>query len=211
MPNIRLVTFSTSSTCPRYLSSWTSWANAARASSSLAPTSSLATDSSVISILRFSESSIRFLIFPASSLFLVRTVVRTVAAALSAVFAPCCGLEWDKDKSHGGEEEEEEEDEEGEGEEKEEDREDGGRQPPLEDLGGKRGWCTWCRLLVSTLVKDGLTSLSKSRGLRGQPPSSGGSGAGGFEGDLESELQRFCLFFFSSQSIPSGRWRSRRK
>ena len=66
--------------------------------------------------------------------------MRTVAAALSAVFAPCCGLEWDKDKSHGGEEEEEEEDEEeGEGEEKEEDREDGGRQPPLEDLGGKRG------------------------------------------------------------------------
>ena len=109
--------------------------------------------------------------------------MRTVAAALSAVFAPCCGLEWDKDKSHGGEEEEEEEEE-----EKEEDREDGGRQPPLEDLGGKRGWCTWCRLLVSTLVKDGLTSLSKSRGLRGQPPSSGGSGAGGFEGDLRSEL-----------------------
>ena len=117
--------------------------------------------------------------------------MRTVAAALSAVFAPCCGLEWDKDKSQGGEEEEEEEEEdeeEGEGEEKEEDREDGGRQPPLEDLGGKRGWCTWCRLLVSLLVKDGLTSLSKSRGLRGQPPSSGGSGAGGFEGDLKSEL-----------------------
>ena len=87
--------------------------------------------------------------------------------AHSAVLTPCCGAEWEG-KSQGGEEEEEEEeeDEEGEGEEREEEREEGGRNP-LEDLGGRLGWC---RLLVSMLwvVNDGVTSLSNSLGERGQ-------------------------------------------
>ena len=94
----------------------------------------------MISIFLFSESSIRFLIFPASSLFFVRTVVRTVTTgpigaeggggvgllAHSAVLTLCSGkAEWEG-KSQGGEEEveeEDEEDEEGEGEEREEERE----------------------------------------------------------------------------------------
>ena len=96
----------------------------------------------MISIFLFSESSIRFLIFPASSVFFVRTVVRTVTGpavgvgpvgpvggvgllAHSAVLTPCCDAEWEGKSQGGEEEEEEEEDEEGEGEEREEEREEG--------------------------------------------------------------------------------------